>query len=49
MHGQGFAPREAIIRRRQEAGRHAEAALQAAVDCIVADPGFNPGYLIVFG
>jgi hypothetical protein len=46
MHRLGFTPRAVHVRRRQEADPHAEAAFQAAVDDILADPSFNPGNLI---
>jgi hypothetical protein len=46
MHRLGFTPRAAHVRRRHEADPHAEAAFQAAVDDILADPMFNPSNLI---
>jgi hypothetical protein len=46
MHRLGFTPWAAHVRRRHEADPHAEAALQAAVDGVPADPSFNPGDLI---
>jgi hypothetical protein len=42
MHRLGFTTRAAHVRRSHEADPHAKAAFQAAVDGVLADPGFPP-------
>jgi hypothetical protein len=48
VHRLGFTPRAAHVRRHHEADPHAEAAFQAAVDIVLADPGFKPSNLIIW-